>query len=310
MKQHEIICDDVQTSIFRRSAIYNMYLSKYFGLFMSAYRFTGITEDQADFLLRRLWSRGRIAAFIVEGTKPESSNELASVNDYPNGMIAFTDFAPCRYNIYDWPIAVNLVASRGATFIPRTPQNVNSSCVIGYVQKNKLPVKQIAEYYVSLMTDVEMTIKAQLRGHKAPWTIATTPENEKKIKALYEKLISDDEALFASVEDIKNIQLLITGQQYIIDKLYAYKQAVENELLTYLGIDNLGTMQKKEHFVVDEVNSNNDLINDFSDSFIDSMKSFCERVRTFLGFEMNVEAVASPVAAVSEVGDKQNEMDQ
>ena len=93
------------------------------------------------------------------------------------------------------------------------------------------------------------------------------------------------------MEDIKNIQLLITGQQYIIDKLYAYKQAVENELLTYLGIDNLGTMQKKEHFVVDEVNSNNDLINDFSDSFIDSMKSFCERVRTFLGFEMNFFAL-------------------
>ena len=126
-KTYEIITEYF-SGTFTRKRIFNAYMQKYYNLFMGAYKFKNLTEDQEYFVLKRFWSMGKIAAFIVAGTKVNDTDKeleeykkseeerkgLASVNDYESGMIAFTDFAPVIYNIYDWPIVVNLVKSRGA----------------------------------------------------------------------------------------------------------------------------------------------------------------------------------------------------
>lgn len=303
-KKNLIIRDELETGAYKRSRIFKLYMAKYFNLFLGAYKISNVSENQQEFILRRFWSFGKIAAFIVKGTKKTKTDIelekdgklLASVNDYPDGMIAFTDFAPSRYDIYDWPIVVNLVCSRGATFIPREPVNVNVDCVIGYCQKNKLPVKTIVEYYVSKITDIELTIAQQLKSHKVPWLITTSPENEAKMEKLFSRIENDEDALFVGANEVDSIKVLIGGNaSYIIEKLYNQKQAYENELLTYLGIDNLGQIQKKEHFVVDEVNSNNEIINDFGDCFLSCMQDFCTRVKEYLGYDMTIEAVARPV---------------
>lgn len=296
MKKTYSITTEATSGIYNRKSIFNIYMWKYFNLFLGAYRISNVSEDQQEFILRRFWSMGKLAAFIVEGTKLPEGNELASVNSYPNGMIAFTDFAPVIYNIYDWPVVVNLIKTRGASFIPSERLNVNEKCVIGYCQKNKLPVKTIVEYYVSRIVDIEMTIRQQLNSHKVPWLIAVAPENEEKMKALWDKLMNDDDGLFLSANEVEALKILVGGNaSYIIDKLYQQKQAYENELLTYLGIDNLGTMQKKEHLQLDEANSNNELINDFGDCFLDTMKSFFERINEYLGYPIEIEAIARPV---------------
>ncbi len=307
MKKSYNLITTKSSGVFNRKGIFDMYMAKYFNLFMGAYKIKNVTENQQDFILRRFWSMGKLAAFIVEGTKPvESDKELASVNNYPDGMIAFTDFAPCRFDIYDWPIAVNLVRSRGATFIPSAPQNVNIDVVIGYCQKNKMAVRPFVEFYVSKITDIEMTIRQQLRSHKVPWLIGVTPENEEKMKKFWDKINSDDDAIFLNADDMNDLKVLLSGNgSYIVDKLYQQKQAYENELLTYLGIDNLGTMQKKEHLQLDEANSNNELINDFGDCFLNPMKDFCERIKEYLGYDIDIEPVARPVQ--SEHSDNENE---
>lgn len=295
-------------------------MSKFYNLFMGAYRIKGVEENQQEFILRRCWSMGKIAAFIVGGTKKTETDieleemkeekGLLSVNDYPQGMIAFTDFAPMTYDIYDWPIVVNLVCSRGATFIPRTPQNVNQDCVIGYCQKNKLPVKLIVEFYVARITDIEMAIRQQLNSHKVPWLIASSPENENKMKALFDKIQNDDDVLFLSANEVEALKVLQGNTAYIIDKLYAQEQAYVNDLLTYLGINNIGEMWKKEHTIVDEVNSNNELINDFGDCFLDCMKAFFKRCKEYLGFDIDIEAIARPVATTENQEQEQEKGEQ
>ena len=90
-----------QSGIFNRRKIYNLYMQKYYNLYMGAYKITGedISEDMQEFILRRFWSMGKLSAFIVKGTKASSESEIANVDNYQSGMIAFTDFAPLRYNI-------------------------------------------------------------------------------------------------------------------------------------------------------------------------------------------------------------------
>lgn len=284
----------------RRMMTYNYYQKKYFNLFMSAYKFTGITPKQQDYILRKFWAIGSVGAFIVEGTKTTENDAPKSVNDYPNGMIAFCQFTPVIYDIYDWPIQVQLVQSRGATFIPKTPQVVDKDVVIGYAQRSKSSVFEMVNFYLEKIVDVEMTIRTQLLTHKVPWIIASTPENEQKLKQLFERLKNDDEALYITADEMEALKPLLTGNNFIIDKLFQYKTALENELLTYLGFNNLGLMEKKEHFVVDEVNSNNEVISDNSDNFLKSLQEWCERISNFLGYPMSVEATSSPMMVKGE----------
>lgn len=296
-KKYYSLADWKTKGNFQRSLCYQFYLQKYFNLFMGAYKFTGITPQQQDYILRKLWAEGKIASFVVEGTKLEKGEAPSNVNQYPNGVIAFCPFAPFMFDIYDWPIQVNLVNVRGAKFIPTTPQIVNKDVVIGYAQKSKKSVLSVMEYFIQKIVDVEMTIRVQLKSHKAPWLVACTPENEAKLKALFDKIENDDEVLYLSANEIEDLKTLQGGNAYILDKLYQYKQALENEALTFLGIDNIGIIEKKEHLITDEVNSNNDLINDHSDNFLACLKDFFARNKEVFGIEIGVEAKSSPVSA-------------
>lgn len=279
----------------QRQLCYQYYLTKYFNLFMGAYKFNGITPIEQDFILRKFWSEGKIASFILEGSKPMAGEE--DRNDNPNGVIGFAPFAPFEFNIYDYPTKVNLIQLRGSKQIPTKPLEVDKDVVIGWCQRSKKPVLAVVDYYLERIVNTEMTIRVQLQSHKCPWLIACSPENETKFKRLFERIESDENVLYLDAGDVSALQTLTGGNAYIIDKLYQYKQAIENELLTYLGIDNLGILEKKEHMITDEVNSNNDLINDHSDNFLKPMQEFCDRINATFGYNISVEATSSPVSA-------------
>lgn len=314
MKKIHTMQDWLNSGSFKRKLTYQYYLGKYFNLFMSAYKFEGITEAQQDYILRKFWHTGNVAAFIVEGTKLGKDEVPTDVNQYPNGVIAFAPFAPSVFNIYDWAIAGNLIASRGAKFIPTKTVYVDKDVVIGYVQKNHKPVLSMVDYYLQRICDVEMTIAIQLSSHKVPWMVATTPENEEKLKKLFQRVQNDEEVFYCSAEEVEALKSLNGGNQYIIDNLFQYKQGLENELLTYLGIDNLGVTEKKEHLIGDEVNSNNAIVKDHSDSFLTCLEDFCDRIHKYLGYtEISVKATSAPIEEVEaedepeEKGDEEDE---
>ena len=55
-------------------------------------------------------------------------------------------------------------------------------------------------------------------------------------------------------------------------------------------------VEKKERLITDEANSNNQLINDSSDCFLDSLKNFCDEINTVLDYNISVEANSSPAS--------------
>ena len=69
------------------------------------------------------------------------------------------------------------------------------------------------------------------------------------------------------MDDISSID---TKAEFIADKLQDYKKGIWNELLTFLGINNLN--EKKERMVTDETNQNNEVINLNLQSFLITRK--------------------------------------
>lgn len=261
-----------ESSLVNRRKIYAFYFNKYYNLFMNSYKWEGIDYQQTDYIMRKLWSDGTIAAFKIKG-----------INE-----IGFTTWAPFGWNIYDYPIEVTLINPRGVAFIPKTTQKVDEDVVLGWAQRNKKSVQAIVDIFCEKITDVEMTIRTNLKAHKTPWLVGVSPEDKDKIRTLFNNLEKDDAQLYVDLDDSTGFKSLVSGAPYIIDKLYAYKCALENELKEYLGITNLGNQEKKEHLITSEVEANSEITESSGDCFFDVITEFTERVKDVLGFDIRI----------------------
>ncbi len=267
----------------------HLYINKYFNIFMNFYKFSGdIDYQQIDFILRKFWRDGCVAMFPLTAKVKDEKLPVKS-KEHPNGIPVFTQFQPNGWNIYDFPTSVNLVNSKGVKFIPSTPQVVDKDVVIGYIQRNKKGVADFVENIVEDIVACEMLIYLNLNAHKMPWLIAVDPDSEKKMKELFRKIMNDDSELYISAEDVNNIKILLSGAPFIIDKLYNYKMARENEIREYFGHNNVGVGEKKEHLISAEVEANNEIVESSSGCLIDPMKEFFERGREVFGFDIKVE---------------------
>ena len=263
-----------------RELIYAFYLNKYYSLFMNKYDITGVDYQQKDFILRKFWSDGRLACFKLKGTEGSSK--------HPQGLGVFCPYAPNRYNIYDYPIYVTLVNIRGVTFIPAGLQEVDKDVVIGFCQRNKKPVFSLVDFYLQKIVDAEIVIKLNLKAQKTPWIIGATPEDAKKMKLILENIEGDNPDLFVDLEDIDRAKALVSGAPFVLDKLYNYKQALENELKEYLGLNNMGMNEKKEHLITAEIEASDQVINESNYNFIDTMEEFFKRIQEIFGLEYHI----------------------
>ena len=284
------------------------YENKYFGLFLNAYRFPNLSKNQNRFLFKKFWQNGTIAAFVLDGTKQEptlkelltNSNKstVALANDDTNGLLIFVPYAPVQYNIEDEPSVVNYVNLRGATFIPNGIFKVNKDCVIGWAHSSHAPIKNLVMYYINKIVEVENTISTNLFVHKLPRLIVVTPEDRQRVEDLLQDIERGEKKIFLESDDIdaiKNVLEAGGNTSYIIDKLYAYKQCLENELLTFFGFNNI-SIEKKERLITDEANANNQLISDSSDCFVDCLKDFGEEVKNILGIDLGeLEIKQAPI---------------
>lgn len=281
------------STAYRRNK-YSFYINKYFSLYMNNYVFEGdIDYQQVDFILRKFWENGSIAGFklpMSEGSK-----------DHPQGLAVFTPFAPNGWNIYDWPISVNLINTRGVRFIPTGVQQVDKDVVIGYIQRNKKGVGFFVDSIVQDIVVIDMVIRINLNAHKMPYLVVVDPLSEKKMKALYDKIKDDDPELFISSDEANNFKALVSGAPFILDKLYNLKQAKENELREFLGLDNMGLNEKKEHLITSELESNDDITEASEGCLIDSMNEFFERLENLTGIHIR--------AHINKVEDNEEEID-
>lgn len=283
------------------------YESKFYGLFLNAYKFTNLTKNQTRYILTRLWKAGTVAVFIAEGTKRDptlndllgnkSESTLELGNDNPNGLLIACPYAVNQWNVEDQPSLITLVNTRGATFIPNKIQIVNKDAVIIWAHTSHASVRSLVMYYIDKIVDVENTINMNLYAHKLPRLIICSPEDKERVRDIMEAIDRGEKKLFLDANDYQAIKNVLDSGAggYIIDKLYQYKQHLENELLSFLGINNVG-IEKQERLIVDEANANNQIINDSSDCFLDTIKDCCEEITNILGYPITVKANSSPAS--------------
>lgn len=264
------------------------YIEKFFNKFLSLFKFTGIDYQQRAYIMRKFWSEGTIAV----------------IKDSKSGLPVFAPWFPAdKFNTYDYPTKIGLVNVRGVSFIPSSPLYLDEEggACIGYIQRNRKGIYSSIEIMIEKLVNIEMTIRTNLKSAKSPWVIGVSPEDEARKEFFVEQLDSDSPYIFVGLDGAKDAKALVSGGEYNIDKLEAQRQQVENEILTRLGIQNVGIMEKKEHFTVDEVNSNNEQINTSGYEFIDCLNEFFDNARQFLGIDISVKLIQNEENKIPEM---------
>lgn len=269
----------------------HLYINKYYNLWMNKFEFSGLDEDQkeqqSNFIMRKLWSDGTVAARYMRNID----------------QLVFCPYAVHTINMYDFAESVDLVNLHGVStrVIPEGPQTVNKDVVIINAQPNRKSIYSIVKSYVDKIVEVEAVINTNLNLQKIPFFASLTEGDEDQVKDIIQRIMNNEIAVFARTK--LPITAVNTNTPYIIDKLKQYEVSIENELLTFLGVDNSGVAEKKAQMIVDEVNANNDQINDYGTSIEDTMREGLDRLNAVFGRNVAITAKSMPVDSVSDYED-------
>lgn len=251
------------------------YINKYYDAYCSQLSFPDMNYQARTWLYAHFWDEGRV---------------WVRKNDV-TGEPVFCMFTDGQKNHYNFPVVVSLTNNYDApsSEIPLTPQRVDKDGVIVWLRPNHKGLYADVSYYVSKIAEAEAAITINLMLQKMPWLIATDGSNSAKIKDLVNKIFSNEIAVFTDIDrnDLDAFQL---NAPYIIDKLTAYEEMMENKLKTLIGLDNQGGFLNSQQQNIDTTNSNNDEINKSGRAMFETVKEGFDRANKVLGLNLRVES--------------------
>ena len=273
-----------------RKKIEFYYTEKFFNKWMSKYEFPELNYQQKHYIMKKLWAEGTIACSEIK----VSDNILAGLIDsgeidMKENRLIFTPWAfSNRYNIYDFPTHARLINTRGVKFITPKALEVDKEVVIGYAQKNHKSVFSSIEAKLKELIDIEMKKRLARKSQTQPFLFAFSPEDLEQAKVLQNQLESDEPYIFVPLNEVDKAKGFTSGAPYIVDKFEQDRQKVEDDILTMLGVANIGVGEKKEHLIVDEVNANNENVEQQAVSFKSEIEDFFERVEKVFNYKVHV----------------------
>jgi hypothetical protein len=295
-----------------RKKIKFYYLEKFFNKWMNKYEFSNLNYQQKHYIMKKFWSVGTIACSQIRSADPVLAGLMDDGSiDMGENKIIFTPWTFAnRYNIYDFPTHVKLINTRGVKFITTKILEIDKEVVIGYAQKNHKSIYSSIEAKIDELVDVEMKKRVSRKAQSQPWMFAFSPEDFAQAKVLQEQLENDEPYLFAPFNDVDKVKGITSGAPYVVDKFEQDRQKIENDILTMLGVNNVGISEKKEHLIVDEVNANNEDIEQQSISFRTEIEDFFDRVYKVFGYKVDVYDMNEMFKeAEDEVDEKEEDQD-
>ena len=149
------------------------------------------------------------------------------------------------------------------------------------------------------MVQVDLVINTNLQLQKMPFLIGVNEIDKDKMEDIVQRILNNEVVIFANLEDLQKVQTLVTQTPYIVDKLNDYKRSLEQELMTFLGVDNNGSNSLEQtHVSVDAVNANNDVINDYGNAIESEINKWLADVNRVFGRNISIKAVSKPVNTV------------
>lgn len=176
-------------------------------------------------------------------------------------------------------------------------------CVIIENNKLRLNTHDFIMMYANKITEAERTMDVNVKANKTPVIMTCDDKDLLSFKRIFQLVDGNTPAIYCDKSlNPDSIQALDMKAQFLGNDLMDYKKSVENELLTFLGINN-SPVDKKERVITDEANANNQLIQSFSDLQLEARQRACEEINAMFGLSLSVHKRECGIVDNSEGGE-------
>lgn len=161
-------------------------------------------------------------------------------------------------------------------------------CVVIDNNKGRIPTRDFIMFYANKLAEAERTMDVNVKANKTPYIIACDDKDVLTFKSIFAQIDGNVPAIFADKGlNLNALEVLQTGVKFLGNELTDYKHAVESDVLTFLGVDNVG-VDKRERLITDEAESNNQLIESFRELQLESRRRACEEINALFGLNVSV----------------------
>lgn len=164
--------------------------------------------------------------------------------------------------------------------------SLEDTCI--HVLNNRLVIPTVTsiERFASRLANADVTADINILAQKTPVLLVGNQNQVLTLKNLYSQYASGRPVIYGD-KDIVNrdsIKAIKTDAPFVALDIMTYKKEIWNELLTFLGINNIVT-DKRERQIKDEVNSNNELININLKNSLVARQNACDLFNKKFGLE-------------------------
>lgn len=196
------------------------------------------------------------------------------------------------------PVAFNYLNVYG---LPQqyAAQGVNGEYFGGLNEDNSVLIKNTPNYvptrlYIydrcSEIADIMQARSVNVNATKTPFIIEGEESEVLSMQNMYAQISKNKPVIYKNktrAESSLGVNILETNAPYVADKLTALKNAIECDVLTYLGLNN-NNIEKKERLVSGEVDANNEIIQNYLFMRLKERQDAVEKINALFGTNIEV----------------------
>lgn len=256
-----------------------MYMWRILNLAMSVFKWEGLPKGVDSRMLEFWLLRDGFCGFFYD-----EDLKLDEKNRAPEGYAVLPMLITGNWDIYEYPTDRRAYAVNGFNY-----ECDESNSVLIFNNYLRVPMWNTMWQFAYRLSECQRTIDINMRQQRTGRLILCD-EKEKLTMKNFTKEIDEGKPWIHAYKnfDLNNFQSFDITTPYVANEVQVYKNKLWNEMLTYLGIENVNT-DKKERMVSDEVINNMGDVEAERFTRLLSRQQAADEINELFGLDVSVE---------------------